>query len=439
MKRSLTLIKFQCGAAMLLVIFLLAGCVAVQPAPGDGTIPSANSDAVLTWQGAPLSDATQCGRLEIDSSGQATFGPCDETGQVQPLGAHAQEWAEMQTRFAAFDYTTDTTTLIFNGAGDVTSEAWQRGLAAWAQLVYTELSTGRTSASVATAMSWFVGEVPEQADLCQHLTVLSYGYAYAQVTPCAGGNVQESVGSVLEDAELEQIDQWLYQYAPLYVENNYLAGTGTQEAGATEIQQIDAWAQAVYARLQASNNSAATPTATGIETGEWKSYQADSGYLIQYPLALYSLRLGQSGPNVLFPGARVVEPNDAFTYRDPKQTVYKLSIAASTNEQGLSMEDPEALLANSAFIAYDPALLASYTIQQISLDGVPALRVDDLPTGPVGITTQIVAIHNNFIYELMIEPHTVTTNQADPWVESVPTAANYNLIEQIVGTFRFTD
>lgn len=435
MKQHVPSIRPRLGATIFLLMLLLTGCVAVQPPPNGATIPSADSDAVLTWEGAPLSDPTLCGRLQIDRRGEATFGPCDAAGVMQPLGAHAQEWAEIQERFAPFTYTTDATTLILRSTGEVAGEARQRALAAWAQLVYGELSAGRTSASVATAMSWFVGPVPEQADLCQHLVVLSYSYAYAQTTPCAGGEVQAVIGGMLTDGEIEQFDQWLYGYTPIYVENNYLVGVGTQEAGEAEIQSIDAWAQAVYERLQASGSRAATPA----ETSAWQSYQADSGYAIQYPLALYSLRAGQSGPNVLFPGVRVVEPNDAFTYRDREQTVYKLSIAVSTNDQGLSLDQPESLLANSAIIAYDPALLADHPIQQIELDGVPALRVDDLPVGPAGITTQIVALYHEFIYELMVEPHVVTTNQAEPWVESAPSEANDALIEQIINTFHFTE
>lgn len=522
-----------------MLVLLLVACAPIQPAPAAGTIPNNASDAVLTWEGAPLSDNTACGRLVIDRNGQATVGPCGEAGQMQPLGGHTTEWVEMQSRFATFSYVTDTTTLTFNGTGVGAGDVWQRALAAWAQLVYSELAAGHTSAAVATAMSWFVGAVPEQADLCQHVTVLVYGYAYAETVPCAGGTVQETTGGWLSDEKMTLFDQWhtafapvyvennylagigtaeanpawhhamaawaqvLYQelatgrasatgatamswfigaaaddatlcqqvtvlsygyayaqtvpcaggavqattggvltdaewtqfaawqqaYAPLYVENNYLNGSGTQTAGEPEAAQIAAWAQAVYERLQAASDN----------TGAWQLYQADSGYRIQYPLAFYSLRAGQSAPTVLFPGVRVVEPNDVFSYQTRGQAVYKLSIAVTTNEEGLSLDEPEALLANSALIAYDPALLADYLLQQIELAGVPALRVDDLPVGPAGITTQIVALRGDFIYELLVEPHVLTTNQAEPFVAVTDQETNRALIEQVIGTFRFTE
>jgi len=57
-----------------------------------------------------------------------------------------------------------------------------------------------------------------------------------------------------------------------------------------------------------------------------------------------------------------------------------------------------------ARIAYDPKSLTGLPIQQIKLDSVSALRIDDLPVGPAGITTQIVAIRNNRIYEVLVEP-----------------------------------
>lgn len=418
-------------STLLLLGLLLAACVPIQPATGGGTLPTADRSPVLTWEGAPLSDPHACGQLAIDRAGQATFGPCGERGQVQPLGAHAEEWSAMQTQFAAIDYTATGTTLRFNGAGTVSGAAWERALAAWAQLVYSGLTAGRTGAAVATAMSWFVGPVPGQDALCQHVIVLVYGYAYAETVPCAGGSVQETRSGVLTDAELAQFDTWQQSYAPIYVENNYLNGLGTQTAGETETQQIGAWAKSIYERLQTG--------AARAETDQWQRYQADSGYSIAYPLAFYSLRTGPASPHVLFPGVRVVEPNDAFTYRDRKRAVYKLSIAVTVNEQGLSLDQPAALLANSALLAYDPALLADATIQSIELAGVPALRVDDLPVGPAGITTQIVAIQGDFIYELLVEPHTLTTNQADAYVESADQDANRALIEQIIATFQFVE
>lgn len=279
---------------LLIVAFLLAGCAMAQPTPEEATIASDDTSALLTWQGAPLSDATACGQLAIDSTGQVTFGPCDETGQMQSLGVHVQEWAEIQERFAAFTYTTDGTTLTFNGGGEVVGDAWQRALAAWAQLVYSELAAGRTSASVATAMSWFVGEVPGQAGQCQQVMVLAYGYAYAQTVPCAGGDVQATVGDWLNEKEMTQFDQWINGYTPINVKNNYLAGVGPQAAGEAEIAQINTWAQGVYARLQPSSSAVITPVPLPIPAAA-EVVESD----IQYIQALANVNI-RSGPGTTY-------------------------------------------------------------------------------------------------------------------------------------------
>lgn len=180
------------------------------------------------------------------------------------------------------------------------------------------------------------------------------------------------------------------------------------------------------------------PTAQPQPVAEvWQPYRADSGYEIQYPLDTYSMRSGISGPEILFPGVKVIEPNDSFSYREPRAVVYKISIAVSENSAGLTLDDAEQLLANSQFVRYDPALLEGKRIEQVELGGEPALRVDDLPSGPAGITAQIVAIHGPFIYELMVEPHRLTGNQAVPYVEGAVKPENEALVEEIIATFQF--
>jgi len=176
-----------------------------------------------------------------------------------------------------------------------------------------------------------------------------------------------------------------------------------------------------------------------VSTATWKTFKADSGYEISYPLELYSMRNGLSPSDVLFPGIKVLEPNDWFYYQEPRAVTYKLSIAVRENAQSLSFDDPKPLLAQSAIVAYDPELLTEGSIQQVTLDEVNALRVDDLPVGPAGITAQIVAIRNDRIYELLIEPHQLTGNQAEPFQMGEVLAANRQWIDGIIDTFKFSD
>ncbi|MCE7985021.1 MAG: hypothetical protein DYG89_27925 [Caldilinea sp. CFX5] len=405
------------------------------PSATDATL---DHNAVLRWEGQPLfaEDAAACGRLTIDRSGMVTLGRCGErAGETQPLGdTHQREWLELQARlWGPTEVELIGHKLLYRPDGEAQGGAWQRALVAWAQLVHAELATGQVSASGATALHWLVGPVPAQPESCRQLTVLRYGYAYAATAPCTGGPTQTQLGDWLTDAEMIQFDIWLHQFSDLYVADNYLVGRGERTANEAERAEVAAWAEQVYARLAAQATPPAKP-----ELGAWQRYQADSGYAIAYPLSLYSLRPAQqSAAEVLFPGVRVVEPNDAFVYRQPGQSTYKLSIAVRANEQGRTLA-PD-LLTNSVLIAYGADVLAGQPIQEIELDGVPALRVDDLPVGPTGITAHIVALYQDRIYELMIEPHAVTTNLATPYIAGASNAANQALIEEVLATFRFVE
>lgn len=171
----------------------------------------------------------------------------------------------------------------------------------------------------------------------------------------------------------------------------------------------------------------------------WKAFQADSGYRVSYPLEIYSMRDGDSPSDVLFPGTKVIEPNDAFSYQEPRAITYQLSITVRENPLSLSLNAPEALLAQGGIIAYKPEMLSEGTIQTVQLDGAEALRVDDLPVGPAGIATQIITIHQDRIVELLVEPKQLTGNQAEPYQEGEPSAANRAWIDQIIDRFEFTE
>jgi hypothetical protein len=240
---------------VLLALLLLAACTPIQPvAPGatDGaTQPT--SEVLLAWEGYTEmgdGDPSQCKSVQLLAGDQAMIGPCSEPGAIQPLPPHlAQEFADLTARFAPFTLETDGDTLLFQGAGDIAGEAAQRAVLAWTHFTYSELVTGRTSAAVRSALSWFLGELPDQPGICAHVNVLVYGYAYADEVPCQGGDVQTSIGDWLTAEELADFDAFLYQYAPFYQENNYLSGLGTSELGETEAAELAAWVETLYTRL----------------------------------------------------------------------------------------------------------------------------------------------------------------------------------------------
>lgn len=235
-----------------LMLVLLAGCAYSIPAPNE---PATTDKVLLTWQGYTAlgdGDESRCKSLQITASGEVQIGDCATYEQPQPLPEHlAAEWADWQTRVGTFTLDQGEDQLAVQGQGSGLDDAWQRALLQWTRLTYGQLASGRVSATGPTSLSWFLATDPAQPDLCQHLTVLAYGYAYAQLVPCAGGGTptQQQMGWLTSE-ELDQFDGWLYAAQPLYAEDNYLAGEGEQILDDAEIADVAAWAAAVYARLQ---------------------------------------------------------------------------------------------------------------------------------------------------------------------------------------------
>jgi hypothetical protein len=139
------------------------------------------------------------------------------------------EWAQLRDRFAPFVYETVTETITFEGMGLESSEAWQRAILAWARARHAELASGKVSAAANSAVSWHLGQDYSLQNVCLHLVVLNYGYAQAEEIACEGGEVLKSASDWLTSEELVQLDEWLYQRAPLSIDKNYITGEGKQE------------------------------------------------------------------------------------------------------------------------------------------------------------------------------------------------------------------
>jgi len=223
-----------------------ARTVAMEAAAGQ-------SMASLTWRGPAemgSPDTSRCASLAI-SGGQATLGACDGSATTVDLDKRLSGvWKEFEERLAPFEYTTPTETLIFEGMGTVSGEAWQRAVLAWARVTHAELASGRVSAAARTVASLFPGQLYDRKNVCTHLTVLDYGYAYAELIPCEGTGTIEVVGGWLETDELAQFDQWLYGRAPFYLDKEYIAGQGEQPLTEEEIAEARQWARRVWSWLQ---------------------------------------------------------------------------------------------------------------------------------------------------------------------------------------------
>lgn len=399
---------------------------------------SATTPVVMHWQlEVDAEQPTLCKQLTVLSYGYAyaTPLPCDDsafmTNTVTLVGGwlNAPQLAQLDhwlTELAPVE--TEAGYLAGQGSTAATPAA-QRAMEAWAELVYGEVNSGRVSAAGATAMSWFIPNAAGIGELCQHLTVLTFGYAYSEIVPCAGGATVQTAGGPLTAAELQQFDTWLYKRTALYVENNYLAGTGTTPVTAEEKTTIEAWTAALYARLTAAEGT----MGDDFDLTTWRGVEADSGFVIYYPPTLYTVDVLPSNESSPFSGAIVLTPTATLNERTPLAPSYTLSILAHGADKRYSLFEPVGLLANGRLLSYTPDLLADHPIMRTHLVDAPAVRVDEIAAGPAGVTTQLIAIRADIVYELVVTPAQVTSTG-----DAAADQANRALVEQMIQSLRFT-
>jgi len=228
---------------------------ASQASPNSAAQPETGALAALVWESQTEtgnSNIESCQSLRLTDNGQIWAGHCKTAPEdVEFKTWQNQEWTEILDRFATFDYSGPEERLHFEGRGEVAGPAWQRAIVAWSRFTYNEQLAGRVSAASAkTVLSWYMGQAPDRPGYCRHLTVLVYGYAYAEFAPCEGsGEVQERVGGWLETAEWEQFDGWLYSRGLTEQGNSYFSGQGTEKLTELELANLNDWAAVVYDRL----------------------------------------------------------------------------------------------------------------------------------------------------------------------------------------------
>ena len=158
----------------------------------------------------------------------------------------------------------------------------------------------------------------------------------------------------------------------------------------------------------------------------WKTYSATGVYEIRYPENLYSVRSGTASLKAEWPGIIIIYPKDSFNNKPPLSVTYKISIVISDNSANLSMDQPSKLFGNGILIQYPSLYADTNKVKETTLDGLKAYRLDNLPVGPAGITTDIMTIKNNKIYEILVEPVQGTGDSE----------VNKQIIEQIISTFK---
>ncbi len=265
-------------ATLMMAIVMLVACAA-KPTRGND---AAATEPQFVWEGQlGAAGAENCAHLEIDDQGEVMTSRCNRTDIAYHTlpQIHADEWAAMQTRFATFEADTDNGAVVFNGTGSSDAPAWQDRIASWGELVYSELTADQVGAAGATAFSWQVGELQNDSAVCNRLNVTTYGYAYAQTEPCAGGAALDIKSSWLNDTSAMAFDRWLETYQPVYNSNNYLAGSGTVAADDAAVQAIAAWADITYSELAAQQVSATGPTMMRWNIGQLAGDNSQCEYL----------------------------------------------------------------------------------------------------------------------------------------------------------------
>ncbi len=333
------------------------------------------------------SDTSKCAVMRLGTPLEAVLGACDGTASNKDMGKRTYlDWQQLRDRFAPFVYETETETLTFEGMGLEASDAWQRALLAWARAKHAELSSGKTSASASTAMSWHLGQDYSRKNVCLHLTVLSHGYANAEEIACEGGEVLGSAGDWLTTEELAQLDEWLYQRAPFTSDKNYIAGQGTQEMSETDRAALSNWAMAVHARIADAAAAAQLPAGALANCpterdGTRLLIDARRGFCLLIPAT--HMRFDP------IPNEVVIARDSLLNVTDPRLSLSVINAGARTVEQ---------------FAADIVASMPGSNIKQstTAVAGQAAIVLDNVPGQD--LTRHVLLAHNGRLYDLTFSP-----------------------------------
>jgi hypothetical protein len=291
---------------------------------------------------------------------------------------------------------------------------WQRALLAWARVTRAELASGQTSATARTAVSWHLGAVPDMPDVCAHLTVLDYGYVYAEQRGCESGEVIAMTEDWLDEGEMEQFDRWLYAYAPFYADDNYLNGVGTDPMPEEEVGALRTWAEETWMRLTglpvALAGAAGTEGTEGTEASIAADTACDAGSVDAagvFTSAAYGFCLQLPEGYAMMetaPGSfSLVKGGDIMDHSSPRIGI-EVSAAGDRTLAGIA----DQMMADYAPVG------TNVTAQPIMVHGVDGVLLDNLPGQD--LNRRIVLLRNGQVYSLMFMP---LSPEAEPLYRAV--------------------
>jgi hypothetical protein len=296
------------------------------------------------------------------------------------------EWERLRDRYAAFTLETDTEAIIFEGMGLEASPAAQRAILAWARARHAELAGGKASAAANTAVSWHLGQDFSQKNVCLHLTVFNYGYAQAEEVACEGGDVLKSAGGWLTSEELAQLDEWLYQRAPLSIDMNYIAGQGKQKMSEADQAALNEWVKTVHARLWDAAARANLPAAAMVNCpAERKGMQqivdARRGFCLLIPA---SYTVFNTSPNDV-----VFAKSSLLNVTEPRLSISVTGAGARTAEQ----------------VADDiVASMPGFDLKRsaVKIAGQDAVMLDNVPGQD--LMRRVFFVHDGRLFDLTFSP-----------------------------------
>lgn len=367
-------------------------------------------------------EALRCATLAI-TNGEAQITDCEGAVTAMPLSPMlADTWADLSARFGSFVYETPSERLTFAGQGTQAGAMWQRALLAWARVTRAELASGQVSATARTALSWHLGPVPDLPDVCAHLTVLDYGYAYGEQRGCESGDLFAASEDWLDEAELEQFDRWLYAYAPFYLDDNYLNGAGADQLPEDEAAALRAWTEELWMRL---TGLPVVPANSSTETGAGEAALTPAGTACNDPAADNATadaayRNDEHGFCLRLP------PNYAIVETAPGN--FSLVAGGDIMDHVSPRVSIEVSAAGDRTLAdIADQMIADYTLpgsgitaEPTTVAGVDAMLLDNLPGQ--GLNRRIVLVRDGKVFSLMLMP---LSPEAEPFYQSVLTSLRF--------------
>lgn len=222
-------------------------------------------------------------------------------------------------------------------------------------------------------------------------------------------------------------------FAVVYILIGTLVIAGAIVAGAYLVKQTTNFkpkATSPVVQNTPKPNITPSPTSTD-ETSSWKTCEnKEYGFSIKYPQDYYE-EVDQKSSQGFPLKCLLLQPKESLANKKPLVTTYKLSIGVANNTGNLTLDKPENLLGNGPVTTYKWSDFKNEaSIREIIFDNFKAYRADKCCGGMAGAEADIMTIKNNKVYEIFIEPHSVSEKEDD---------FNKKIYEQILSTFKFLD